>query len=288
MKTFLVIAVLWAGPAFSQSAPESKSIIELVRNIDLSCLKFEIVGPCAQPLPGVYIRYWEPTLLMETVHAPGDYVVREIGFALKPLMEKIANVEMGLINRSDIPVTSTNGWQSVSGSNLHFNEVHLYDFPLKLIEQTVLCPSVPNQTLGIRYLSELDSIFWRRGLFEQNLPQTQAAARSPAFHIGVWGPLYPRTGFVIAVSSAVSSAIDALRAVSIAGFPLGHIVESPLDFQMNMSVDKMQMLHPEKSMCMSPGTDPRVWEPGRVSKDGNYVWLYWRYRECCKTIVPAQ
>src|SRR4029077_3095843 len=97
-----------------------------------------------------------------TVHAPGDYVIQEIGPFVGPLAKKVARTEMNLATGLDqAEVTSGNGRQALGGSNLQFNEVHLYDFPLKSAENVALCPSIPNQTLGIRYLSEADSPFWR-------------------------------------------------------------------------------------------------------------------------------
>ena len=29
------------------------------------------------------------------------------------------------------------------------------------------------------------------------------------------------------------------------------------------------------------GTDPQRWESTAHSKDGRYVWIYWRKKECC-------
>lgn len=292
MRVFIIFLVCLAElstTAFAQAGRDAQSFLTMARNIDLSCLKMEVLGPCADPMPGVYLRYWEPSLVMETVKAPGDYVIQEIGPLVGPVVRKAAEVQMTLATGiDDVPLSSSSGWQSVGSSNLHFHEVHLYNFPLKLLGDIVLCPAVPNNTLGIHYVSEADSPQWRMQVIEKHLPQVGIAARSRFSHVGNWGPLYPRTGFVIGASSAVTSALDALRAVSIAGegIATGHVVEAPLGFQMDMNRDKMQMLYPEKTMCMPPGTDARLWEPGRVSKNGAYVWLYWHYRECCKSIVP--
>lgn len=239
MKTLLLASIflIEACPVHAD-----KNITLWAGNVDWSCAKPKPPFPCAMPEPGIFLRYWEPVLVMETV---------------KP----------------------SQGWQSMGGGNLQFHEVHLYDFPLKLAEDIVACPSLPNMTLGVHYLSEMDSSQWRsskeKGLF--------------ADRVGVWGPLFPRSGFLVHPSSAVSSALDALRAVSIASdvIPRGHIVESPLDFQMNMSIDQMQMVYPAKTMCMEPGRDLRYWNPRvRESKDGEYVWIFWHYRECCKPVVP--
>ncbi len=269
---FLITSIL---PAYAQVS-ETKSFLELANNVDWSCMKFQVAGVCSKPAPGVILRYWEPSLVMETVKAPGDYVIKEIGPVLGPLAKRIANTQMRIKTGLDVEVTSGNAWQSLGSSNLHFNEVHLYDFPLKLFIQTALCPSLPNVTLGVRFLSEMDSIQWRM------------ESLRPAYPIGTWGHLYPRTGFIINTSSATASALDSLRAVSAASDLLTsqHIVESPLDFTVNVLTDKIQMLYPQKTRCLTPGTPSPFWEEGRVSKNGKYVWVYWHFRECCKPLVP--
>ena len=84
-------------------------------------MKLQIVGVCDEPLPGVRLRYWEPALVMETVHAPGDYVIKEIGPLMGPIAKKIANTEMRIkTGIPDLEVTTTNSWQSVGSSYLHF------------------------------------------------------------------------------------------------------------------------------------------------------------------------
>ena len=56
-----------------QPAHAAKDMMSLARNVDWSCMKLQVVGPCANPRPGVYLRYWEPALVMEMVKARGSW-----------------------------------------------------------------------------------------------------------------------------------------------------------------------------------------------------------------------
>jgi hypothetical protein len=256
-------------------ADNSKSFMEIARNVDWSCMRLQ-TGVCPKPEPpyaGVRWKYWEPVLVMESVKAPGDYVIREIGPVVGPFAKQAARISLGTATGlKGVDPGGGNGSQALGGSHLQFNEVHLYDFPLKMFMDAALCPSIPNMTLGIRYLSEADSSQWRMQNGEKVL-----------FQVGQWGPLYPRTGFLVHTDPGVASALHVLRAVSIAGDIVSkHTVESPLDFRMNLLTDKMQMIYPSKGACMVPGTDARLWQRQAVSGEGEYVWIFWRRRECCR------
>lgn len=287
---FIMSACSWANEK------PMKSILELSSMADFQCMDLRPLGLCPkpnrQPPIGVKVRYWEPEVFVETVKMPGDYVIREYGSALYSLVKNIAQNEMELSTGiKPLPVTSGSSSNALSRSNLHFNEVHLYDFPLGSFLDVVLCSQNPNTTLGIRYLSEMDSVAWREGVIEKNLPQSLLAPligpRCSVLPLGAegqcmksWGPLYPRTGFMVMPSEPVSSIVDGLRSISIAGNSLSfHIVESKLDFQINIPIDKVQMVYPYKTSCFPIGRNPMQWE--QQSKDGRYVWIYWHQRQCC-------
>ena len=300
MRTLLLLLILtsqvWAQ---ENSQPIKKSIAELTFKADFQCFQFKFEGLCPKPqrpeFPiGIKIRYWQPEVFMETVKMPGDYTIAEYGVALESVAKVTAQTELELITGiKNLKVTSGSSSQSLSSSNLQFNEVHLYDYPLGEIFEEAVCSDLPNQTLGIRYLSEIDSIAWRRGDIEKNLPQSLIAGgiggQCHYLPLGAegqcmktWGPLYPRQGFVITPSVAVASIVNALRSVSIAGQAISaHVVESRLDFQPQIPLDKVQMVYPQKTSCFPIGENPAVWEKDKQSKDGHYVWIYWHQRSCC-------
>jgi len=272
---FLLFIFFVMCPDVHARPDNAKSFMEMARNVDWSCMRLQ-TGACPKPKPpyvGVRWKYWEPVLVMESVKAPGDYVIREIGPMVGPFAKQAARISLGTATGlRDVDPDGGNGFQTLGGSNLQFNEVHLYDFPLKIFMNAVLCPSVPNMTLGIRYLSEADSAQWRMQNGEKVL-----------FQVGQWGPLYPRTGFLVHTDPGVASALHVLRGVSIAGdIVSNHTVESPLDFRTNLLTDKMQMIYPSKGACMAPGTDARLWQRQAVSGEEKWVWVYWRYRDCCR------
>ena len=228
------------------------------------------VGSCPTPKPpfvGVKMDYWEPALYMETVHAPGDYVIREAGTIVGPVAKSAARTELRIITQNrELEPTAVSTRQSLGGSNLQFNEVHLYDFPFKYISDMV-CPSTFGNGFFLRYLSELDSIRWR-----QALGNPGNVTYGP---LGTWGNLYPRIGFMVHPSPLVASAASCMKAVDVMGegFNFGH----------NFAIDKVQMVYPYKSSCINIGENLRSRE-SIDSKDKRYVWLYWVHRSCCRTV----
>jgi hypothetical protein len=287
---FIFLIVLFHAQSSTAQAGTTKSILEIATQADLQCMDFKVLGPCIKkgrnPPVGVRVRYWQPELLMETVQMPGAYVIQEYGTVLQSLARKIASMEL-----QNEKVTSGGNFHALSSRNTSFNEVHLYDFPLNAVIDVVLCSEVPNGTLGVRYLTEADSLAWRKADLERHLPQSMAAPvigpQCPVLSLGAggqcmksWGPLYPRQGFTITSTQAVASAVSAIRSVSITGNPLpNHIVESKLDFQPNLPIDKLQLVYPKRTSCFPIGQDPRQWSI--QSKDGQYVWIYWHRRQCC-------
>ena len=295
---FLLFLIVCSNSLAQEQSPVRKSIVELSSMADTQCIQLKFLGACPKPTReppiGFKVRYWQPEVFMETVKMPGEYVIAEYGVALQSLAKNTSQFELETATGiKPLTVTSGGSFNSLSTSGLQFNEAHIYDFPFSSLFDEILCSEPPNQTLGIHYLSELDSIPWRRGDIEKQLPQSLIAGRIGAqcHHLplgaqgqcmNTWGPLYPRIGFVITPSQPVGSVIDGIRAVSIAGDSLpSHVVESRLDFQPNISQDKVQMVYPAKTKCFPIGQNPSQWERDKQSKDGHYVWIYWHLRECC-------
>ena len=172
------------------------------------------------------------------------------------------------------------GSSQFSGSNLHFNEADVHGFPLESLEEVVLCPDLPEIPGILKYSSKMDKKQWRQDT--SSLPIN--------IIINNWGRIFPRNGFVVHYSSAVSSALTALRAVNIVSDPVlgGHMVLALPDFMMDTARDRIQMVYPQKTQCMELGRDARLWETdGTSSRDGTYTWIYWQFiPKCCKPIVP--
>ena len=299
MKILLFIFLIAYTNSWAQEQSSvKKSIVQLSLMADTQCIQLKTLGACPksnrEPPIGLKVRYWQPEVFMETVKMPGDYTIAEYGIALNSLAKNTAQFELETATGiKPLTVTSAGSLNSLSASDLQFNEVHIYDFPFSSMLDMVLCSEPPNETAGIRYISELDSLPWRRGDIEKNLPQSLAASvigkQCYKWPLGAqgqcmktWGPLYPRQGFTITPSTPVGSVVDGIRAVSIAGDHLPtHVVVSRLDFQPNIRKDKVQMVYPAKTKCFAIGENPSQWERNKQSKDGHYVWIYWHQRECC-------
>lgn len=299
MKEIMLLFLIFGSNSWAQEPTRvTKTVMELSTMADVNCFDVQFLGPCPrpnrEPPVGVKIKFWQPEVFMETVKMPGDYTVVPYGVMVKSLAKQTSQTELETIaNIHPLTVTSGSSSHSLSGSHLQFNEVHLYDVPSDLAFDE-LCSDAPNAMMGIRYLSEVDSVAWRRADLEKQLLQSLVASRIGAqcYHLALgqtpaqcmksWGPLYPRQGFLVTPSEPVGSIVDSLRAVSIAANPWpAHMVESPLDFQPQIPIDKVQMVYPVRTKCFSIGQNPAEWEQGKQSKDGHYVWIFWHRRQCC-------
>lgn len=256
----------------------------------LDCVKFEIVGLCVKGTPprvGIKIRVWRPELLVETVKNPGESIVPVVG-------DVVSNIAQQSL-KSLIGATITSGSQETKQSNLQFNEVHVYDFPLKnllgLFYGGLWCRGgfFAWGSIGFfKYFSELDFEEWRFGTLESviHLPKIMTnmlctSPVNPSTCMRYWGPIYPRTGFLTHQSEVVGSAGDVFRAVSNTNIKsANHIKITPIFWSASRD-DKIMMLSPKPSGCIKIGTNPLLWEAGRTSPTGEYLWLYWRKITCC-------
>ncbi|MBU0549393.1 MAG: TraU family protein, partial [Candidatus Omnitrophica bacterium] len=227
----------------------------------------------------------------------GDSVIPGVGTMLSELTGKTGKALLSTLGLAGIPVTSGSSSEAASKTNTRFAEVHVYSFPFSVNTAAFIpCASLSSITLPfptIHYISELDSIEWRLGIFEALHPKSLLAASlgpicsvvspiTPGLCMGYWGPLYPRRGYFIHGSEVVASASLSYRAVSISsleGF-FGHVVLMPLVWSPSER-DKLQLLYPLPSGCIKIGQNPATWEFAKTSFTGKYVWVYWRHRECC-------
>jgi len=267
--------------------------------INLSCVDLRVIGICVKPpgIVGLIIMYWEPALLIETVKRPADTIIEPLRPVVSKATEQAAkNFASGL---TGLPVSVSSGSTSakVSGTNLQFNEVHVYEFPFRDQIMSFIdmeCPDKLPSGSFIKYLSELDSLEWRVGVMEAMHPKSIVSGVSgPAcaalggysddLCIGFWGATYPRRGFFTHQSQVVGSAAAAVRAVSIAGLlgSTAHVVLESIGFVPSFENDKLELIYPTPSGCIKIGQNPLTWESGKLSSSGKYLWVYWRRRICC-------
>jgi len=297
MKLKLLILCLFlfllTGKVF---ALEINDVLGLV---NLNCIDLRVIGVCAKPpgIPGIVIMYWEPALLVETVKRPGDTVIE----SLKPVIADFASqgTKSLMSGLTGLPVAISSGSSSskLTGTNLQFNEAHVYEFPFRDEVMSFIdmqCPDKLPTGSFIKYLSELDSLEWRIGAVEALHPKSIASiaivpvcAASGGFMddlcMGFWGPTYPRRGFITHQSEVVGSAVAAIRAVSISSLlgSTSHVVLETTGFIPFFGSDKLELIYPDPSGCIRIGQNPGTWESGKLSLSGKYLWVYWRRRICC-------
>jgi len=292
-RFILLFFFLLTGRSF---ALEISDILGLV---SWNCIDLRVIGICVKPpgIVGIVIMYWEPALLIETVKRPGDTVIE----SLKPVVADFAaqgtkNLMAGVTGLA-IPVSSGSTSAKLSGTNLQFNEAHVYEFPFRNEVMSFIdmeCPDKLPTGSFIKYLSELDSLEWRIGAVEAMHPKSMASAASGltcaatgAFLddlcMGFWGATYPRRGFFTHQSQVVGSAVAAVRAVSISGLlgSTAHVVLEPTGFIPSFIDDKLELIYPNPSGCIKIGQNPLTWESGKLSFSGKYLWVYLRRRICC-------
>ncbi|MEW6409757.1 MAG: TraU family protein [Nitrospirota bacterium] len=290
---------------FSTSSAYAVDITSLASALNVkSCLEYKVAGPCwldkKKLLPGINMCYWSPVLLIETPRQPFSSSLSIVNTLLEPLKE--ASSLFG----------GAGGASSFYQTNSFYHEAHVVTFSfLGYIKNPVqaifgLCKKDLTLPYAVNYLSEVDIVNWRTGAADYFTFKWLASATAGASQIcslsgipligdaisvedacmGTWGATYPRTGLMIANSSAVASAATCFRAVSVASKPFvtGRVGFIPLHFQPTQD-DKLQMVFPRSSGCIKIGQSPASWDfatalPPEV---GGYIWVYWRKVCCCVT-----
>lgn len=267
----------------------AESITVLAAQADWGCVDFKVTGVCRRntpPFAGAKVRYWQPVLMVETVKRPGESGVMEYQPVVKALTGILAGTQDGAGASSQADTTG-----------LQMNEAHVFGFPFSDAFSLAIeapCEGMPDLGGPLSYLSEQDASEWRTARLEKNNPLAMVTEKAgpvcdrfglllPGLCVGTWGALYPRTGFVTHASEVVGSAMSAFRAVDVASFKpqLPHRVILPVLFWPSVRYDRMQMVAPVKGRCIAVGEDPASWEKDARSRDGRYVWVYWRKKECC-------
>jgi hypothetical protein len=300
LKSILAIIIIFL--LFLTFFPEkafSLETIDVLGMINLGCIDLRVIGVCMKPpgIPGIVIMYWEPALLVETVKQPGDTIIELLKPVISGLTAKSAANVMFKITGLTVPVSGGSNSSKITGTNLQFNETHVYAFPFRdqiMAFIDMECPDKLSTGSFIKYLSELDSEEWRIGAMETMHPKSIASAANGltcaltgAFLddlcMGFWGPTYPRRGFFTHQSEVVGSAAAAIRAVSISSFlgSTSHVVLETTGFVPSLENDKLELIYPNPSGCIKIGQNPLTWESGKLSSSGKYLWVYWRRRICC-------
>ena len=221
----LIFLLCLMGVASMAMADES--LMALSARAEWSCADFRATGVCRRntpPYAGVRVRYWQPVLFVETMRRSGESGILEYKAMVREM--SVAGADSGAE-----PSGSGGGGQADT-TMLQMNEAHVFGFPFSdafSVAVETPCEGPPDIGGAVSYLSEQDKEEWRSGRSEKNNPLAVVGERAAPMCdrfggllqgvcLGVWGPMYPRTGFTIQASDVVSSAVSAVRAVDVASF----------------------------------------------------------------------
>ncbi|MFQ5945746.1 MAG: TraU family protein, partial [Anaerolineae bacterium] len=260
---------LWFIPSVALAGPlPSVNPASLVQ-WDCLDLRISLCVCGSPPKPCLRVKYWEPTLLVNTEAFTG-------------------------LNRT--------------GTGSRFHEARVWPFPLKPLLGVFSFPcssgflkSLSAFTMLPYYLSDTDPL-WRTGDLQtmgglgalSNLSALMEALKHPRTlsgslkdaaqrlgPIGTWGTLYPRSGWGVGGSDPVTSALICYRAIDVAANASpAHVVLRPSGVPASTS-DKINLGFPKVSRCLRPGTPHLTWEHGTGSPIGQYLWVYWTPKSCC-------
>ncbi|MBF0485830.1 MAG: TraU family protein [Candidatus Omnitrophica bacterium] len=281
------------------------------------CVNWHAIGKCmyAPEVPGTLYEYWSPMMVIETVKQSGESVIEGQKNAVQQCMGKgnaINFFEDSGSNKpsGDIFSRSAGSTSHDDGTVLQMSEVHVFPFSsfggILSVLKDIVCESVPEVVAGtINYCSEKDALEWRKGTKELGSPVVKnilkfpnlcsGSVPFPLLCAGKWGPIFPRIGFSLQADDAVYSALSVVRAVSVSNIiqagTAQHVVSVPIAIVPLTDLDKLQLVYPSTVLlpsCIYIGADPRnpvAWPDHQISKDGNYVWAYWRRKTCCRPLL---
>ncbi|MGB9755427.1 MAG: TraU family protein, partial [Desulfurella sp.] len=279
------------------------------------CVDWHISGICVKwkhghPVIAPKVSMWLPVLILE---APNKFAYSKIDI-INMIMKAVGAIEQSAASTLGSPAQITSGSIVADKDHpLQLREIHILGFPLKAFEimhpKPKYCDS-PTTDLFPYYFSELDILNWRQTAdqltFKRYLAGFLQAAQICSLAnipsnlinyfggnagsvslgnvcIGDWATLYPRVGFVQQSSEVVGSAVDAVRGASWDSQDNNQprFMISSIPLSISISADKIQLAVPKKTDCIYIGTNFKNWDKNLVSKDGNYVWIYWKKFTCC-------
>ena len=176
-------------------------------------------------------------------------------------------------------------------SNLRFAEARVHTvvpFPPDFIGIPIAKPWPVG--FQVNYISELDPIGWRVEWWDLLLRGALAGRQCEAFPrhpgcAGSWGPIYPRTGFVLHQSEPMAAFLQAVRAGRVASDPAGRIVLQPYLFEPRTG-HYLQMVRPVTRPALPIGISGRI-DEGAGSRTGTYVFLHLGiFEECARCLPP--
>jgi len=247
---------------------------------DTKEIQWTRIGRCGYGGSGTTIQHYKPIAIVETVHIPGQCIIKELQSTVKNLTNKVSN-----------ELDSCSGAMHSDTGNLQFQEAHVYTNQFKDVGRerynSQWCTGGDGSM--IRYLSETDYSEWRSQKTEQRafakeiaLGQTSRGQQASQMRISDLAPLFPRIGFFVSSNPTMASAVGTVRALSITSAGgSAHVVYNSFDDYMNMLDDKIQLLYPFKTQAFPISLLSQQDWLMKSSQTQVYIWLYWKRYVCC-------
>ena len=294
------LAALWLLPAWFASAAETVTSADiLAASADTDCLDYRITGGCLW-LRCTVLGGCETVTSVKYGHYIPDLVVTAY-----PAAGRGPWVEMRSLSGNAEGGTYAKGAATRASTGLRFKLAEAVGSPgIAWIEAldlgTTVCESAATPFVPY-YVSGLDPM-WRAPELQAplTLRHVLRAVREPGALGALWGPVYPRAGFVQQVHDYKAGAVAAQRVADIvtrtnqlhvyrrpdggggAGrWPPGEVVEG------DAGTHRWQPLAPRAGSCavFAETAFPPIGavDPlgGNVSASGGYAWNLWRPYQCC-------
>lgn len=268
-------SALLLGLLLPQDIPEPAAT--LVRRADVSAIfrTWRIKGVLACPHKGrhykcLWVENAFPCGIFEVVQQPGATVVAEAQSAVRGIRTTAGHGE----------------------SNLRFAETRVHTvvpFPPDFLGFPIAKPWPVG--FHVNYISELDPVGWRVEWWDLILRgallgfQCEVNPRHPGC-AGSWGPIYPRTGFVLHPSEPKAAFLQAVRAGRVASDPAGRVVLRLYPFEPRTG-HYIQMVRPVTRLAVPIGL-PGPIDEGGGSRTGTYVFLHLGVFEECRRCLPPR
>lgn len=267
-------AALLTGLLWPQDAPEPASTIVARADLGAILRSWRFKGVLSCPHKGrtrhcLWVENAFPCGLIEIVRRPGASLVAEAQPAVAGL--RTTGVHTGSLQFADARVHT------------------IVPFPPDFLGLPIAKPWP--QGFRVNYVSELDPIGWRVDWWDRILRPWRIAVgceTNPAQPgcAGVWGPYYPRTGFVLHHSEPRAAYLQAVRAGRVASDPVGRAVLTPYSFEPRTG-HFLQMIRPALRPAVAIGW-PGELEAGTGSKTGSYLFLHLGIFEECHRCLPPR
>jgi integrating conjugative element protein (TIGR03756 family) len=282
---------------------------------DNSCHNYCITGACVSIKCSIFgcdlttsvrVKHHNPDLVISVYDESGDNPFVEAGLiydsieenGLSLLIKSITNIGAGGNGHR------TEGGNVYADQSLRYKEATAVGNPLATFSEIfsaadLFCPSEATPLVPY-FSSSLDAITWRLGIPEylylaNLLPGARVVGNG---FTQQWGPVWPRTGFIVQKDDVKASAVVAQRVANIvtrSGQPHVYVGLNgngynrtwlPGEAKENSKSALWQMLAPKSdNQCYSFGRNDvfsTPWSQGRTSEDNSYAYSLWRPYECCR------